>query len=82
MNDMNKLDGEWKITELDRELWLENHVKYLTDDDTKQMHEGNEDLCKRCIYNGIAHDCCLSGQYTIDDKGNPICFVCPIFEEK
>lgn len=23
------------INELDRELWLENYVKYLTDDDTK-----------------------------------------------
>ena len=49
------------INELDRELWLENHVKYLTDDDTKQIHEGNEDLCKRCIYNGVAHDCCIHG---------------------
>ena len=37
------------INELDRELWLENYVKYLTDDDTKQIHDGNEDLCKRCI---------------------------------
>ena len=36
------------INELDRELWLENHVKYLTDEDTKQIHEGNEDLCKFC----------------------------------
>ncbi len=53
------------INELDRELWLENHVKYLTDDDRKQIHEGNEDLCKRCIY-----------------KGNPICFVCNMFEKK